>query len=492
MNDVERIKLYRRSPLAWVRDIFKLVPQPLIAGIPDDKPAEFYSPEHFHPFIKGEHLTWQQWLIFRAVEWALAGKAPRWISVASGHGIGKSATESLLILWFLFCWKSKIGCTAPTADQLFDILWSEISIWRNRMPEAIKNIYIWQSDYLRIAESPETWFARARTARVDKPEALAGLHADHVGIFVDEASGVEDVIFKTAHGALTNSNTLVVMISNPTRSVGYFYDSHHRDKGSWQCLSFSSLESPIVDNQFVDLIRRKYGEGSAEWLIRVEGKFPPEDAIDDKGYVQLIPENDMRLTLDTAMPGSKRLGIDPSGLGNNKTVFVIRTSLKGGVAGSFPKSTPAEIAMQTATLMEEHGIPDSDVFLDIFGVGAETFQKLALMGYNVNGVNVDREASEPDQFINLRAEAFWNMKKWLRSGGELVEHEGWEDLKTLRYRRNLHGKIQIMPKTDMQKLGLSSPDYSDALMLTFTQPDTYPVTDDDTSPYPYASAGRLG
>lgn len=493
ISDAERMRRYRKSPLLWVKDIFKLVPQPLKQGISPFQPWNFYKPEHFEPFIRGQHLTWQQWLIFRAVENGLAGKAPRWISVASGHGIGKSATEAILLLWFLFCWRSKIGCTAPSSDQLFDILWAEIALWMGKMKQEIKDLYHWQSDYVRMVDNPENWFARARTARVDKPEALAGLHADNIAIIVDEASGVEEVVFKTGHGALTNKNILVIMISNPTRSVGYFYDSHHKDKEDWQSLSFSSLDSPIVDEKFVNLIRRKYGEGSDEWNIRVEGKFPREDAVDDKGYVQLFPESDIRFTNDDRLVGRRRLGVDPSGMGSNKTVFVIRDSMKAFVAASKPKSTPSEIAMQTASLMEEYDIPPEDVFLDVFGVGAESYQKLALMGLNVNGINVDMDPDDLETFLNKRAEAYWRTRKWFRQGGELVQHDGWQELLTIRYRRNLKGKIQIMPKIDMQKLGIASPDHPDALMLTFIDDDSHPVfVNDDDSSYPHHHAGRLG
>jgi hypothetical protein len=490
-NDFERIVQYRKRPLLWIKDIFGLVPQPLKPNVPDHYPYEFYRPEHFEPFIKGEHITWQQWLIVRAVEWAVNGKASRWISVASGHGIGKSAIESMLILWFLGCWRCKIACTAPSADQMFDILWAEISLWLPKMKEEVRANYIWQKDHVRMADDPHNWWARARTARPDKPEALAGIHAENVGIFVDEASGVEEIVFKTAHGALTNKNILILMISNPTRSIGYFFDSHHKDKKDWQCMQFSSLESPIVDESFITLIREKYGEGSDEWRIRVTGKFPREDAVDDKGYVQLVPEADMRFTDDDRLFGDKRMGVDPSGMGSNKTVYVIRDGMKAYVAAAKPKTTPEQVAMQTATLMDDMAISADKVWLDIFGVGADSYQKLALMRLDVNGINVDEDPDDLETYINKRAEAYWRMRKWLRQGGELVRHDGWEDIKTVKYRRNLKGKIQIMPKVDMQKLGLPSPDFADALMLTFIEDEIQngQYQDEDTS-YPFDNVGR--
>ena len=71
------------------------------------------------------------------------------------------------------------------------------------MPEAAKMFYDYTSDYVRITESPENWFARARTGRKENPEALAGLHALFMMLVVDEASGVPDAIFQSSKSALT-------------------------------------------------------------------------------------------------------------------------------------------------------------------------------------------------------------------------------------------------------------------------------------------------
>jgi len=486
------INEYRLSPLAFIKDMWGLTPQPLKLLLRSDLPAEDYNPDMFEDFIKGKHVTWQQWLILRAVENAMQGGI-RWITVSAGHGIGKSTTEAWLVLWFLFVWKnSKIGCTAPSGDQLFDVLWSEISLWLREMPEPVQKLYNWQSDYLRIVENEPAWYARARTSRKDKPEALAGLHADNLGLFVDEASGVDEVIYKTAHGSLTNKNTLVLLISNPTRNLGYFYDSHNNkaEKDRWQRLQFSSLESPIVDSSYIDLIRTKYGEGSTEWRIRVVGRFPLEDGIDEKGYVQLIPSYTVISEADYI--GRKKLGVDPSGMGNNKTVFVMRDKFKAEVYASYKKSTPMQIAEQVATILLKEGIEDEDCTIDIFGVGAETYQILATMGHDVMGVNVDMDADDKDIFMNKRAEAAWRVKEWLHKGADLVDNEGWEDIKTPRYKRNVRGKIQLMPKVEMAKEGLKSPDHFDALMLTFVDEDIDARDNEEEYDGTDLSAGALG
>ncbi len=437
------------------------------------------------PFIKGKQYTWQQNELFEAVEAAIQGRAKKRIAIRSGHGTGKSSSVAMLILWFLFIHKdAQVSCTAPTGEQMHDVLWKEIALWLGRMPEKIKTLYDWQTGYIRMVERPETWFARARTARKENPEALAGMHGEWILFVIDEGSAVPDEIFNTAEGALTGPNVLVIMPSNATRLVGYYYEAFHRDKESWQNLHFNSEESPIVDKSYVHRIIEKHGKDSDEYKIRVLGDFPAEDAVDDKGYVPLLLRTDYRLIpiSQNRFIGRKRMGIDPSGEGNNFTSFAIRDAFQARVVYKEQISEPKQIAQRALQLISDYGIDFCDVWVDNFGEGANVAQEVALQGSNesmqarVNAVNVGDPAEDKEHYLNIRAEASWRMKKWLKAGGELVETKDVEQQAlSLRYRR-MTGKgsrIQMMPKQEMKKAGYESPDDMDAIMLTFVEEDNF-------------------
>lgn len=110
------------------------------------------------------------------------------VAVRSGHGVGKTALESWVILWFLFTRPfPKIPCTAPTQQQLLDILWPEISKWLKRS-ELMDSLFDWQKTKIQNRIFPERWFATARTA--SKPENMAGFHEEHLLFVIDEASGL--------------------------------------------------------------------------------------------------------------------------------------------------------------------------------------------------------------------------------------------------------------------------------------------------------------
>ncbi len=488
LNDIDLFIAWQTSPLKWVCEIFGLRTQRVLPEYQDlyDKAKQEnrfndFKVQWFDTFVKGENVTWQQEAILLSVEAAITRKAHNRITVKSGHGIGKSATLAWLLLWFLFCHEnSMIPCTAPTSDQLHDILWKEVMIWMAKMPEEISSLYDWSNDYIRMNESPQTWYARARTARKESPEALAGMHADHMLYLVDEGSGVPDEIYNTGEGALTGEFYLFVMISNPTRLLGYFHDSHTTDAENWQCLSFNSEESPVVNKKYVQRIIDKHGINSDEYLVRVKGEFPRADSIDDGGYVPLLREEDLRTTLDASFIGRKRMGIDPGGEGSDVTSWVVRDNYRAKIVATEKTSTSKTIAQKTLTLMEHYGIEAQDITLDNFGEGANVAQELALSGVRINAINVGTRLSKDEDdaakavggkiFINLRAFAYWGLRKWLRVGGELVNSPIWKDEGIgIKYRTELSGRIKIMSKRDMRKLGIKSPNCLDATMLTFVE-----------------------
>lgn len=450
-EDILLFREWQRSPRAFIRDVWGLTPE-------RDNTL----------FIKGKHLTWQQDDILKAVEDALAGKASKRISVKAGHGIGKSCTLAWLVIWYLICFKdAQIPCTAPTADQMFDVLWKELKKWIDRMPLFLSTKLEWSTGYLRVTESPNTWFARAKTARKEAPEALAGVHGDFVMMLVDEASGVPEEIFNTAEGALTSKDILFIMISNPTRLLGYFHATHHGDKENWQTLSFSCVASPIVDEAYVERIKDLHGEDSDEYAIRVLGEFPRADSVDDKGYVPLLTANDLHFTEDPKFVGDRIMGVDPAGDGSDEAVWVIRDNFKAKIVAREKISTGKSIAQRTLTLMDHFAVEQFNVIVDGFGVGVDAIQQLALAHVYVKAVNVGMEADDKERFLNKRAEAFQGIKDWLHQGGELVNDPGWEELLVIRYRRELSNKVKIMSKLEMRKEGIKSPNVADALMLTF-------------------------
>jgi phage terminase large subunit len=259
------------------------------------------DPERYCHQRLGLHPTWQQKKVLDAIK-----EPGSKVSVRSGHGIGKDAIAAGIILWFIETHDySRCACTAPSAHQLRDILWGELAKWMRRSDRIsirhidhpvtrMRNLFKLNQNTLHDQGAPLEWYAIARTARKENPEALQGLHASDVDIdesgesatklgdasllfVVDEASGVDDVVFEVAEGALSSPDSRVLMIGNATRNTGYFAASHKHRRQEYTCLHFKSSESPLVDADFRDGLVRRFGEDSNVVRVRADGEFPKQD-----------------------------------------------------------------------------------------------------------------------------------------------------------------------------------------------------------------------
>jgi len=520
----EEAKIYiewQQSPITFIEKAWHLTPQPILPEyrkevkqyikdlelekiepkhyIKDYDPNKYESNKNKQLFVRGKHITWQQHLILLAFERRIKGKGSRKISISSGNGIGKSCTAAWIILWFLYTHPyAQIGCTSPSESQMFDVLWKECAVWLNRAPELVKGKFEWQSKYILINDSDDDkrekdhrWFARAKTARKENPEALSGLHGTNVLILVDEASAVPDEIFDHARGAMSEKTAIQFMISNPTRLLGYFARSHDdkHSKASYQTFTFSSLDSPVVDEEFLDEFDDKTLEDDA-FRVFVLGLFPKEDQVDSDGFapifskdslIQIPVPNDHELS-NKFFISKPILGIDPSGAGTDKAIFVVRDAFKAIIIKAVDETNETKLAAIALSIMDRFKVAEEDVYIDQFGVGAKTCVKLAKLGKNINGIDVGDKCEDDEdheKYINIRARNYYGrLRPWILKGGELVSNKLWEqEWSSNRYARatEQNSRIKVMSKKRMAKLKIKSPNAMDALMLTFCNDDDAPT-----------------
>ena len=478
--DMERIEIYRKDIFEFIYDMWGLEPQ-----WPNTKNGKKWKEalrtndskrlklSNFKKFMMGRHITWQQTMILNAVNKAMNWKADKKISVRSWHGIGKSMITSIIVIWALFCFEeSQVPCTAPTRDQLWDILRPEIKMWINRMPKGYKELFDITGDYVRIVGWDKR-FARARTGRKENPEALAGVHSNSmVCLVADEASWIEDIVFAKSVGALTSPQWLMILISNPTRTTWTFYRSQNERDNGWQKLAFNSLESPIVNEEFVESQAKEYWLDSDDYKITVLGEFPDTDWIDEQGWMRLIKDEDINMTTDGNIKPDK-LGVDPAGDGIDEGIMVGRNLFKAKILSIVKKSNAKKDAGMVNTLMTEHMMFDHQIYIDNFWVGANVSQELGLLGHRVNAINVweVKRTRNKKRFVNPRAEMYRNMREWILNWGLLVNNKRRKDLDMIYYRRNTAWKIEIMGKKDMKKKFGKSPDAIDSLAMTFLSND---------------------
>ena len=393
----------------------------------------------------------------------------RKMSVKSGHGTGKSTTASWAMLWFLLLrYPVKVVVTAPTSSQLFDAMFAELKRWINELPKELQELLNVKSDRVELLRAPAEAFISCRTARAETPEALAGVHSDNVLLIVDEASGVPEQVFEAAAGSMSGHNATTLMLSNPTRSSGTFFESHNRMANSWWTRTWSCEDSPLVSDEFVDEMRLRYGEESNAFRVRVLGQFPLSDdnTIIPFHLVEAAQHRDVVVADETDVVW----GLDVARFGSDATALCKR---QGPVVTELRSWRGLDLMQTTGRVVAEYeALPPSkrptEILVDSIGVGSGVVDRLRELDLPVRGINVAESPSMGDTYMNLRSELWFKCKAWLedRSCKLPKDDQLQAELTSIRYSFTSSGKMKAESKDEMRRRGVGSPDLADALCLT--------------------------
>ncbi|WP_220031487.1 terminase B [Paenibacillus sp. S25] len=411
----------------------------------------------------------------------------RFVSVRSGQGVGKTALEAAISLWFLCCFPfPRVVCTAPTRQQLNDVLWAEISKWQSQSP-ILKRILKWTKTKIYMKNYEERWFATARTAT--KPENMQGFHEDYMLFIVDEASGVDDRIMAAIFGTLSGDYNKLFMCGNPTKTSGFFFDSHNRDREIYRTHRVSCLNSPRTSKENIEMLKAKYGEGSDVWRVRVLGEFP-------RG------ESDTFIALEAAEFAKDEVKIEPSGTKLFVGVDVARfgddeTTMYARMGGKVVKThfhhkqdtmttTGWVLRLVDDVKTEYSEVDEVEIRIDDSGIGGAVTDRMNEineekgLGYTIIPVN-NGSAAEDGHYGNLVAEQWGHIKEMLEANmsnyvlgkpGDLQlpdDEKLITQLTSRKWRMGSNGKIFLERKEDMKKRGLQSPDRADAFVLAFAK-----------------------
>ena len=492
----EALAEFQGDPFVYFEEVWGVTPQPIKKRYAPmlehliNTPAKYFNMEAalftndmFGEFDGKKHLTWQQVLLLIAVKRAINDTLPRRISVCSGKGTGKTFLVGGIVLWFMFAFPlSIVMATAPTGTQLFSVLWSELAGGIRRMKKFYRDQYLWQKEFVRMVSHKEEWFARAKTSAPGESGALAGLHSPHMLAVVDEAASVEENVIDEARYTMVNENRLIILISNAHTAASYFKETFDEGSG-WVNIIFNAEESPIVSASSVAEILKDCG-GDREhdkYRVHVRGLFPKAGLLDDEeGWRRMYDDKWIDAFFATSARGGKLsapyLGVDVGGEGDDSSEIYARDAIMAKHVFSEGTSTPETVAKLTIKAIEHLEAESRDVSIDNFGTGADVSAKIALLSERemfCRGVNAGMKCEDPDDrraYFNERARLADMLLKWGTQGGRCVPDEQLrKELESIYCLEDPSGKLQVMPKKKMRKMGLKSPNKYDSMILTFAQ-----------------------
>ena len=430
----EFLERYYDNPVGFVEDVLQVTPEP-------------WQKDILNAFARGD----------------------RKISIRSGHGVGKTAAASWLLLFHTMTRiPQKSVCTACTATQLYDSLFAEIKIWIERLPKVMREWLDYTSSRVVLKASPNESFIVARTARAEQPDALQGIHSDHVLLIVDEAAAVAEPVYEAASSSMTSEHACMILLGNPTSTSGYFYETFHRLSDDWTNFHVSCFDSSRSDKNYPIEMAAMYGEESNQYRTRVLGEWAKDD-VDSWLSTELVAGAVLR-DVEVNPDAEVVWGLDVARYGQDSSALCKR---KGNHIVEEIKTWRHIDLMELAgnILVEYEETKDSEkpveIMVDSIGLGAGVCDRLREENIPARGVNVS-ESPSSSKYLNLRAELWGKTKEWFEQRDVRIpdDRKLISELSVPRHSYSSRGKLKIESKEEIKRRGLSSPDLADALIMT--------------------------
>ena len=463
-----------------------------LLAAPESIRQEYLDLLHERAHLSGHWLTdfsgWLEALLGEACwskqrEIADAVTEHRKVAVPASFGVGKSWTGARIAARWIQEHEpgsAMVVTTAPTYRQLRAILWREMNKAHS------KGNLIGRMNQVDWMLGKEIIGMGASPADTDE-DTFQGIHAEFVLVIIDEAGGVPAQRFQDAEKLLTNDDCRLLAIGNTNYEGSHWSNVCSGAAPGWHTIKISAFDSPnftgeevdpriarmLVSQTWVDEMGATYGVDSPTYKQRVEAEFP-KDMTDG-----IVPRS---AALEcAAIEGPPRsaddqvtAGLDVGAGGDETVLREVRNGFQAGRTHRIREANDQAQAQMIADKLVDWGVDRLNI--DAIGIGyalGSLIQTKLPDGYQleVNGIKVSEKSSEPDRFVNLRAEIYWMArtkciaKEWALAE---VDNETIDQLTAVRYFRK-NNRIQVESKDELKKasrLG-RSPDDADALLLAF-------------------------
>ena len=253
----------------------------------------------------------------------------------------------------------------------------------------------------------------------------------------------------------------------PSQQEGDYGNLYRLNEGQLFWLHTKNIELGSQPGEICSLFRQEYPATAAE-------------AFQSTGAESFIPSEMVirarRLILERQPHAPRVLGVDLARGGSDRTCFIDRQGRKAGglINEAHSDADLVVVADKIAAILYRN--PDiRRAYIDATEMGGgSVYDMLRAMGYGdrVAAVNFGAGATDPDHFVNKRAEMYGRMKQWFSDavGVDIPDEDALHrELSAPGYRHDAHSRLLIEPKEKIKKRLKFSPDKADALALTFAE-----------------------
>lgn len=429
-----------------------------------EKPIEF-----LHEILNIKVLTVEQ----KKIAYSILNKQTT--NVQASHSIGKSFLMAGILTWWAFAVEGVAVSTAPTHNQVNDILWKEVrklyDLNKSKLGGSRTELTL-----KKINSEGITNVSFGKASRNYDSNSFQGLHSKRLMLIQDEADGITDTIDEAFEACLTGSENRGIRIGNPLTpnssfakncaiasikipvwnhpNVAWAYREELADNNrtihrlkpeiSDRILKpvYERKDDPVkpqdewdkdlprdvipgaVSIAWIEKVRIKYGEFSAYWQTRVEAEFPT-DTVD--GIIPLTWLKEARDRYDRdpdywdelVSRSRWRIGVDVGDGGDNHAVSLWKGCVLYKVktyATSGDREDVVRLAKEIIEPMVDELGANYVIAVDRIGVGAGTLAVLRRDRYIATECVYGAPAENKEQFKNRKVELHWEFREGLRNG----------------------------------------------------------------------------
>lgn len=422
--------------------------------------------------------VFQRQLTRKQIEITTAFRDNSRITIRGGAGFGKTFSMAILLWWSLITFDEiQFTVFGPNEAQLKGAFWNEVLSLYSIMPDILQDLFDATATRVQRKHNSANCFAEFRLASKDNPAGARGIHKTNNFIIVDEATGVDTELFTDAFmNIMSDPNPKLCLVSNPDKVNSFFYDTFYDENISrgWVKIHGSMRDGPFMTDEKYEEIAHNYGGvTSTKYRVMALGEFPlsDTDSLIPKEYIDVAVTN-KHLQVD---PTANCIwGLDPSGKGKDKTVLFERRGNIARIVGVWQGLDTVQLA--ETVLAEYKRTPVTDrpkhICVDATGLGYGPADALKRFGLPVTHVVVSKKPiRKPNLYFNLRTQLWVEMRDWFVESETLIPDNVDFIRELLEPQYEEFPKFKLEKKEDIKKRLKRSPDYADALAMTFYHSD---------------------
>ena len=298
----------------------------------------------------------------------------------------------------------------------------------------------------------------------DNPDSLRGLYFD--GVILDEVAQMRsEVWFEIIRPALSDRLGWALFLGTP-KGINLFYDLYqiaqtnmrNGDK-DWLALSYPVTETSVLPAEEVEEMRASLSDAAFRQEMMCDFGASSSDVLIPLDLIEKGMTSPARL--DEQMDWPLVVGVDIARYGDDATVIFPR---RGLYAYNEPvilhNMSNVEVAHYLVEWIAVHR-PDHVMIDQGQGTGVIDLVQSLVRGRDVTIYEIPfgSRANNADKFANRRAEMYYNVREWLRTGGHIPNSLFLEsELSAATYEIDPAGRIKLEPKDKIKEKLRRSPD----------------------------------